>query len=281
MRAALLLALLAAALPAAPSEPPPHVVRVLALGHEPERRFFKRADGFFDMHEIDPREMPPSALFLRAPDAPPAPGSREPSRVRLSVVLNSVTETALPASASGASLVLERAVETPAAEGKPAETRYARLGELARPPGPGSSLVILYNPLGRTTWESVQPTVMDTSPSRLPAGTLLVMNLCAEPLEAVIGGRAGQLAAGQSALLPVAVPGGSALELRLALRRGSDVTQLYDSAREMPFSRRGLLIVHPVPTRRNIRGADFLLLPLSADPEPPAAAATTPTPAGR
>jgi hypothetical protein len=114
----------------------------------------------------------------------------------------------------------------------------------------------------------VKPSVIDTSPSRVPAGSLLLMNLCAEPLDASVGGRVGQLGGGQSTLIPVGVPGGSPLELRLALRRGAEPTQLFDSAREMPASRRALLVIHPVSPGRNARGVDFLLLPLSADPDP-------------
>jgi hypothetical protein len=260
--------------PSTPTPPPPYVVRVLALGHEPERRFFLRADGFFDMHELDPRELPPTALFLRSSSALAVPGARQPERTRLSVVLNSVTETQLPAPADGQTLVVERAVVVPAAEGKPAETRYEAVGEVSRAPGAGSALVVLYNPLGRRTWEGVKPSVIDTSSSRIPAGSMLLMNLCTEAVDASVGGRVGQLAGGQSALLSVAVPGGAPLELRLALRRGAEPTQLFDSAREMPTSRRALLIVHPVSPARNARGADFLLLPLSADPEPPPAPAS-------
>lgn len=265
---ALLLLLPLAALAADKAPPPPFVVRVLALGHEPERRYFLRSDGFFDMHELDPRELPPAALFLRAPASSPVPGSREPERIRLPVVLNSVTEAQVAAPADGQALVLERAVVVPAAEGKSAETRFEAVGEVVRSPGAGSSLVILYNPLGRRTWDGVKPSVLDTSSSRLPLGSLLVMNLCAEPVEASVAGRAGQLAGGQSALLPVQVAAGAPLELRLSLRRGPEPTQLFDSAREMPASRRALLIVHPVSPSRNARGADFLLLPLPADPEP-------------
>lgn len=271
MRALLLLlplAALAADKVPPPPPPPPFVVRVLALGHEPERRYFLRADGFFDMHELDPRELPPSALFLRAPSAAAVPGAREPERIRLPVVLNSVTEAQVAAPADGQSLVLERAISVPAAEGKPAETRYEAVGEVVRTPGAGSALIVLYNPLGRRTWEGVKPSVLDTSSARVPVGSLLLMNLCAEPVDASVGGRAGQLAGGQSALLPVQVPGGAPLELRLALRRGPEPTQLFDSAREMPASRRALLIVHPVAASRNARGADFLLLALSADPDP-------------
>lgn len=268
-----------AADPAKPAPPPPHIVRVLALGHEPERRFFLRADGFFDMHELDPRELPPSALFIRLPAAPGAAASGEPPRIRAVVTLNSVSETSVPAPSPGETLPIERQVTVPAADGKPAQTRYERVGELNPVPGAGSSLVILYNPVGRRTWEGVQPTVLDTSASRIPAGSLLLMNLCSEPLEATVGGRGGQLPGGQSALIPVAAAAGSPLALRLLLRRGSEPTQLFDSAREMPASRRGLLIVHPVAERRNARGADFLLLPLSADPEP--APATPPAPVAR
>ena len=282
MRALLLLlplASLAAEKAAAP--PPPYVLRVLALGHEPERRFFLRSDGFFDMHELDPRELPPAALFLRAPDAPPAPGSREPLRHRAAALLNAVGESRLPPVPEGGdALVIERAVEAPASEGKPPEVRYERLGDLARPAGSASALVILYNPLGRRTWDGVKPTVLDTSASRVPPGSLLLMNLCPDPLDASVEGRAGQLAAGQSALLAVSAPGGAPLELKLALRRVAEPAQLFDSAREMPVSRRALLIVYPVSASRNARGADFILLPLSEDPAP-AAPPSPPAASGR
>jgi hypothetical protein len=194
------------------------------------------------------------------------------------VALNAITETQLPAPAEGAALVIERAVAAPAVEGKPAETRYEAVGEISRAAGARSSLILLQNPLGRRYWEGVKPSVIDTSSSRVPPGSILLMNLCAEPVDAVVGGRGGQLAGGQSALVAVAAPGGAPLELRLALRRGAEPIQLFDSARAMPASRRALLIVHPVATARNARGADFLLLPLSADPEPPPVPAV---PAGR
>lgn len=268
MRAAPLL-LLASGLAATPARaadpaPPPYVLRVLALGHEPERRFFRRPDGFLDMHELDPRELPPAALFAR-----PAAQGRESDRARLSVSLNSVTEAALPPPpASGDTLALERELRLPAEPGRPAEVRYERLGEVARPAGSGSSLVLLHNPVGRRTWDDVRPAVIDTSESRIPPGTVLVLNLCAEPVDAALGGRAGRLAGGQSALVPVAAAAAAPLSVRLELRRGGESVQLFDSAREMPASRRALLVVHPVPVARNARGADFSLLPLTPDPAP-------------
>lgn len=259
--------------PAKPA-PPPYVLRLVALGHEPERRFFLRSDGFFDMHELDPRELPPSALYVRASEASAAPGSREPARTRVGVVLNSMTETQLPPPpAAGETLLIERQVATEApAKDRVPELRYERMGELARPAGSGSALVILYNPVGRRGWDDVRPTVVDTSESKVPPGSVMVLNLCPEPLDAVLGERAGQLAAGQSALVPVGVAASAPLAVRLSLRRGAEPVQLFDSAREMPASRRALLLVHPVPVARNARGADFLLLPLAADPSPPPAA---------
>jgi len=267
MRAALLLLAAAAlAVPPAPVPPPPYVLRVLALGHEPERRYFVRSDGFLDMHELDPRELPPSALFVR-----PAPEGREAERARVGVALNSVTETVLPPPpAAGDTLALEREVRLPAAPGRPAELRYERLAELARPAGSGSSLVLLHNPVGRRTWDDVRPSLIDTSESRIPPGSVLVLNLCPEPLDAAVGGRAGRLPSGQTVLVPVSVAPAAPLSLRLELRRGGDAVQLFDSAREMPASRRGLLVVHPVPVSRNSRGADFSLLALASDPAPAA-----------
>jgi len=266
--------LLAQAVPP-PAPQPPYVLRVLALGHEPERKFFLRSDGFYDMHALNPEELPPQEIFARLPTAAPVTGSPEPERIRVGVMLNAVGEVQLPSTASvGETLILERAKVTAAKEGKPAETRYERLGEIPRTADSSSALVLLYNPSGRRTWEDVRPSIIDTSGSRVPPGSLLVMNLCAEPLEAVIAGRGGQLVSGQSALVNVATAAGAPLELRLSLLRGATPTQLVDSARTMPASRRALLIVYPVPIARNARSADFLLIPLSVDPVIPSVGKT-------
>lgn len=285
MRVTALLLALAASLPAAEPAPPPYVVRLLAIGHEPERKYKLRSDGFYDMLELDPREMPPQALFLRLPALPVAlPGPKRVARIRCGVQLNAVQETALPATVPPeAPLPIELEVVKPGADGAkgPAERTYDEIGEIKRAADSTSALVILYNPVGRKSWDAVKPFVIDTSERALPPGTILLYNLCPESLVAQVGSpNAGTLAPAQSAFVRPSVSASGQFGLKLVLMRNREEVQLVDSQRDLPPGSRGLLVVYPVPGNRNARAADFVLYIFPPDPKPETVAAPVPGPAG-
>jgi hypothetical protein len=269
--------LLAAALPAAelavkPSSPVPYVVRVLALGHDPERKFKLRSDGLYEMMDTDMRELPPREIFVRPP-APTIvlPGAKPPTHIACGLQLNGVQQTILPATIlPDDPLPLELEVVAPPVAGAkgPPEKSYKEIGEIKRTPESTSSLVILYNPAGQKTWDGVKPFVIDTSEVTLPVGSILVYNLCRESLSATIGGNNGVLASGQSALVRPKVSADSLFELRLLLAKSSEDVQLIDSVRGLPPGSRAFLIIHPVPISRNSREADFVLFVIPADPKP-------------
>lgn len=288
---------LVAAVSAAPAtaqkeaSPPPYVIRVLALGHEPERKFKGITGGLFVMLPAEPDEVPPSRLYFRppAPPAPLPPGSPlarqfEPTACELS--LNSIQEVRVPAEVPrDAKLTVEKEVPAPpaadgVAKGAPGKA-YAELGVLERKPDATSALVILYNPAGSKTWNNVRANFIDTSEAALPVGSILVYNLCRETLTATVGTPgAGTLAPGQSAFVrPSTGPAGSFV-LRLFLDRGSDPVQLVDSERAFPPGSRAFLIVYPVPANRNAREADFILFVIPPDPKPEPVVAPLPPAAG-
>lgn len=269
--------------------PPPYIVRVLALGHEPERKFKGVAGGLFVMLPPEPDEIPPPRLYFKPPP-PPAPlpaGSplaRQFERVPCELSLNSVQQVSVPSEIPReARLVIEKELPEPpvptGGKGRP-EKAYAELGVLERRPDSGSALVILYNPAGAKTWNNVRANVIDTSEATIPPGSVLVYNLCREPLSAAIGaGVAGTLAPGQSALARPRVDPEGNFALRLLLERNGDAVQLVDSERAFPPGSRAFLVVYPVPAVRNIREADFVLFVIPPDPKPEPVAAPAPGPA--
>lgn len=281
--------------PARPVEtpPPPFVVRVLALGHDPERRYKKigggagSPGGLLIMEEPDAKELPPTEIYFRPPP-PPAPlPANSPllkafTRVACATNLNSVQQVTLPAEIPvDAKLIIEKEVPAPpAAAGAkgPPEKAYDEIGVLQRKSETTSSLVVLYNPVGAKTWENVRPTVIDTSETVLPVGSILVYNLCRENLSATIGGNNGVLASGQSALVRPAVGTDSLFGLRLLLAKSGEDVQLIDSVRGLPPGSRAFLIIHPVPISRNSREADFVLFVIPADPKPEPVVAPVITP---
>lgn len=293
-----LLLLLVRADAAAPAEPPPppFAVRVLALGHDPERRYRKigggagSPGGLLIMEDPDPSELPPAEIYFRPPPPPtplPAgsPAAKAFARIACPTSLNSVHQILLPPEiAADAKLVIERegppAPVPNGAKGAPEKT-YDEIGVLQRAPKLTSALVVLYNPVGAKTWERVRPTVIDTSESALPPGGILVYNLCREDLLASVGGNNGKLAAGQSALVRPKVDASGLFALRLLLARSGDATQLIDSVRELPAGSRAFLIIYPVPVSRNAREADFVLYVIPPDPKPAPPAAPATKPAGR
>lgn len=270
--------------------PPPYILRVLALGHEPERKFKGVAGGLFVMLPPEPDEIPPPRLYFKPPP-PPAPlpaGSplaRQFERVPCELSLNSIQQVSVPIEVPReARLVIEKELPAPPAaanggKGVP-EKAYAELGVLERRPDASSALVILYNPAGAKTWNNVRANVIDTSESAIPPGAVLVYNLCREPLSATIGaGVAGTLAPGQSALARPRIDPEGNFALRLLLDRNSEAVQLVDSERAFPPGSRAFLVVYPVPAVRNIREADFVLFVIPPDPKPEPVAAPAPGPA--
>lgn len=276
-----LLALAAAGALAAPQEAtkelPPYVVRVLALGHEPERRFTRVEGGLFVMLPPEPDEVPPGVIYLKPPVSPvplPArsPLARQFDRVPCTVSLNGIQQVLIPPEIPReAGLVVERealAQSAPASVG-PAAKVYEELGVIERQPGATSSLVILYNPVGSKVWNRVKANVLDTSESVLPPGSLLVYNLCRQKLVATVGSpTAGTLAPGQATMVRPRVDAEGNFALQLLLERGASVVQLVDSERGFPPGSRGFLIVYPVPISRNVREADFILFVIPPDPKP-------------
>lgn len=270
--------------------PPPYVVRVLALGHEPERKFKGVEGGLFVMLPPEPDEIPPPRLYFKPPP-PPAPlpaGSplaRQFERVPCEITLNGIRQVSVPSEIPReARLVIEKELPEPpvtaGGKGRP-EKAYAELGVLERRPGASSALVILYNPAGAKTWNNVRANVIDTSESTIPPGSVLVYNLCREPLSAAIGaGVAGTLAPGQSALARPRIDAGGNFALRLLLDRNGEAVQLVDSERAFPPGSRAFLVIYPVPAVRNIREADFVLFVIPPDPKPEPAVAPMP-PGGR
>lgn len=282
LAALLLFGFSAGAASAAPGEPAkqppaPYVVRVLALGHEPERKFKSITGGLFVMLPPEPDEVPPSALYLRPP-APPAPLpansplARQFERVPCGITLNGIQQSVLPPEIPrDAKLVIEReALAQPAPNAAVAGAKaYDELGTLELKPGASSALVILYNPVGSKVWNNVKANVMDTSESVLPPGSVWVYNLCREKLVATIGTPgAGTLAPGQSAMVQPRTDADGNFALHLLLERGESVVQLVDSERGFPPGSRGFLVVYPVPENRNARGADFILFVIPPDPKP-------------
>jgi hypothetical protein len=280
-----------------PAEAPPHVMRVLALGHDPERRYRKigggvgSPGGLLVMEDPDPSELPPPQVYFRAlVSGPAAPGAPRPGKVEFRAVcpvsLNSVQQVALPRDIPpDAKLAIEREVPpkpAPAGARLLAEKTYEQMGSLQLKPGSTSSLVILYNAVGSRTWENVRPSVVDTSETSLPAGAILVYNLCREAVQASVGGRVGVLASGQSAFVRPAVDADNLFSLRLLLSRSGEDIQLVDSVRELPKGARAFLIIYPVPLSRNAREADFILfvLPPDSKSETEPAVAPVPGPAG-
>jgi hypothetical protein len=275
-------------------EPPPHVVRVLALGHDPERRYRKigggegSPGGLLVMEDPDPSELPPPQIFFRAPPAPAVapglPATKVERRTACPVNLNSVQQVTLPKDIPvDAKLAVEReAPPKPVTAGTklPLEKEYDQIGSLQLTPGATSSLVVLYNPAGVKTWENVRPSVIDTSEKSLPPGAILVYNLCRESVQASVGGSVGVLASGQSAYVRPAVDAANLFGLRLLLARTGEDVQLVDSVRELPKGARAFLIIYPVPLSRNAREADFILFVIPPDPKPEPVAAPVPGPAG-
>ena len=284
-RAALILLLAAVAgAPAAekPKDappPPPYVVRVLALGHEPERKFKGVAGGLFVMLPPEPDEIPPPRIYLKPPPPPaplPAnsPLARQFERVSCELALNGIQQAVVPNDIPrDAKLVIEKEVPgAPPVEGSAKgahDKAYAELGTLERKPDSSSALVVLYNPAGSKTWNNVRANVIDTSESALPVGTVLVYNLCRETLTATIGSPgSGTLAPGQSAFVHPRVDADGNFALRLFLDRGADPVQLIDGERSFPPGSRAFLIIYPVPANRNAREADFILFVIPPDPKP-------------
>jgi hypothetical protein len=269
---ALLFLLPALVLAANPPPPAPFALRTLALGHDPERKFRLKSDGFYEMLELEPGELPPTGLRVRparAPSSAPLPGApREPGRVPIPFLLNSVQQIVLPPDfPPEVPLAIDLEIQVPAAAGKPASKSYEPIAEIPRPAAATSALLVLYNPVGRKTWDGIKPTLLNTSESVLPPGGLLAINLTGLPLQADIGGRAGVLSPGQNALVRPSVASGL-FSLRLALGSRDEEIQLVDSSRELPAGSRALLVVYPVPVRQNARGADFIFFPIAPDPKP-------------
>lgn len=271
-------------------EPPPHVVRVLALGHDPERRYRKigggagSPGGLLIMEDPDPSELPPPQVYFRAPPvqpvAPGVPAAKVERRTACPVNLNSVQQVTLPKDIpADAKLAVEReAPPKPAVPGAklPPEKVYDQIGSLQLTPGASSSLVVLYNPVGAKTWENVRPSVIDTSEKSLPPGAILVYNLCRESVQATVGGNVGVLASSQSAFVRPAVDASNLFGLRLLLARSGEDVQLVDSVRELPKGARAFLIIYPVPLSRNAREADFILFVIPPDPKPEPVVAPAP-----
>lgn len=270
-------------------------MRVLALGHDPERRYRKigggagSPGGLLVMEDPDPSELPPPQIYFRAPPvAPIAPGlpsaPKVERRTACPVNLNSVQQVSLPKDVpSDAKLAVEREAppKPPVAGSKlPPEKEYDQIGSLQLTPNATSSLVVLYNPVGAKTWENVRPTVIDTSEKALPPGAILVYNLCREAVQASVGGNVGVLASGQSAFVRPAVDPSNLFNLRLLMSRSGDDIQLVDSVRELPKGARAFLIIYPVPLSRNSREADFILFVIPPDPKPEPVVAPTPGPVG-
>jgi hypothetical protein len=265
--------------------PPPYVIRVLALGHEPERKFKSITGGLFVMLPPEPDEIPPSRIYFRPP-APPAalpPGSaiaRQFEPISCELSLNAIQEVRVPAEVSrDAKLTVEKEIPAPApVDGKgKAGVAYEELGAIERKADATSGLAILYNPAGSKTWRNVRANFIDTSESTLPVGTVLVYNLCRENLIASIGSPgAGTLTAGQSAFVRPKTDANGNFLLRLFLDRNGDQVQLVDSERGFPIGSRGFLIVYPVPENRNARAADFILFVIPPDPKPEPVVAPAP-----
>ena len=256
-------------------QPAPYIVRVLALGHEPDRKYKLLSNGFYEMLELDSREMPPRVLYIRPPTPTVVlPGAKTPARIACGLQLNGVQQTVLPATILPEDpLPLEVEVLSPPVAGAkdPPEKSYKEIGEIKRTPESTSSLVILYNPVGRKTWDGVKPFVIDTSEKSLPVGAMLVYNLCTDSLLARIGSPGeGTLAPGQSAFVRPQVSALNYFDLKLVLQRNGEQVQLIDAAREFAPGSRGLLVIYPQPVDRNTRGADFVLYIFPADslPEP-------------
>jgi hypothetical protein len=267
-------------------QPVPQVVRVLALGHEPDRKYQLLSNGFYAMLDLDPRELPPPAIHLRLPASSSPGGGREPRRIACAVQLNGVLTSQLPDDLpAGAALPIELESLAPPGSGQASapERTYREIGLIPRTPGAHSSLVILYNPIGRRTWDGVKPVVLDTSDKAFPPGALLVYNLCPEDLSAQIGVSVGTLAPGQSAFSQPQVGPRGYFDLRLALRRNGNDVQLVDASRQFPSGSKGLLVVYPQPAERNNRAADFVLyfIPPDPKPEPVAPPSAKPSHAGR
>jgi hypothetical protein len=253
--------------------PAPYIVRILALGHEPDRKYKLLSNGFYEMLELDSREMPPRVLYIRLPTpAVVLPGSKPPAHIACGLQLNGVQETVLPTSIPPEDpLPLELEVVAPPVAGAkgPPEKSYKEIGEIKRTSESTSSLVILYNPAGRKTWDGVKPFVIDTSEKALPAGAMLVYNLCTDNLLARVGSPGeGTLAPGQSAFVRPQVNAQNYFDLKLVMQRNGEQVQLIDAAREFAPGARGLLVIYPQPLDRNTRGADFVLYLFPVDPQP-------------
>lgn len=268
-----------------PAPPPPYVLRTLALGHDPERRFRLKSDGFYEMLEFEPGELPPTGLRVRPASAPagaaPAAVAKEPLRLPIPFLLNSVQQIILPPEfPPEIPLAVDLEIQLPAQAGKPPSKSYEPVVEVPRPPGSTSALLVLYNPVGRKTWDGIKPSLMDTSESALPPGGVLAINLTGLPLLADIGGRVGVLSPGKSALVRPSPGAGGLFALKLVLQNGSEEIQLVDSARDLGSGSRALMVVYPVPVRQNARGADFIFFPFAPDPKPEPVA-PSPAPPGR
>ena len=270
-------------------QPPPYVVRVLALGHEPERKFKGVEGGLFVMLPPEPDEIPPAQIFFRPP-SPPAPLpansplAKQYERIRCEISLNSIQQSVVPVEVPrDANLVIEKEIPPPISaagslKGVP-EKAYEELGKLERKSESSSALVVLYNPAGSKVWNKVKANIIDTSESTLPVGSILVYNLCRENLSATVGSpTAGVLTAGQSALVRPVTNGAGNFALRLLLNRGGEIIQLIDGERSFPPGSRAFLIIYPVPITRNAREADFILFVIPPDPKPEPVVAPVITP---
>lgn len=261
---------LAGSPPSSPQES--FILRTLALGHDPERAFILNADGFYVMVDPKPWELPPVRLRVRparTESTPTGGAAREPLRIPIPFLLNSVQQVVLPPEfPPNVPLAVDLEIQAPAQAGKQPSKSYEPVVEVPRPAGSTSALLVLYNPVGRKTWDGIKPSLMDTSESALPPGGVLVVNMTGLPLLADIGGHVGLLSPGKSALVRPSLGAGGLFALKLILQNGSEGIQLVDSARNLGSGSRALMVVYPVPVRQNARGADFIFFPLAPDPKP-------------
>lgn len=251
--------------------PPPAFARVLCFGVDKPSVYKAVKGGLLETQEEKAEENPPGLVYLkRGKEYVAVPLSKN----ALSPFFQVQAGESLPGEA-GFFLKVPAPVEPKSGDGagKAAKDDWALFQKV--PVGSPYQLICWFNPTLSGAWAPPKSLVVDVSPQRYPAGSLLVVNLCSKSCMVQVGaGTPRTLKSGEHCICPARANLDGAVSLKMAVARPEGWGVLANTSKVIPADSRRLLVIHAAHPGLRRRTEDFSIfnfdfaLPAPVSPAP-------------
>lgn len=216
-------------------------LRIILAGSRPLPVFEKQGEKYV---EVTPplSQLPPTAFAFTDPSHAPHPKANAPREAEFSAWANELTQINRYKGPAKLQLTLKRPLVEPSGTSTPL---HCDLGKTLHP------LVIIHPDSGSAGWDKPQTQVLDMSPAKRPARSVIVVNLSELPIKIYLTKKGVFIPPSKSAILKTPSSGKESFRYRIDASNGKKLVTVSNSSYRINDNSRIIILALPGHKTKN------------------------------